>query len=228
MAAAVSRTGDWRGLWLQRRDYFWRNPMANARFQTVTDFDGWSRPPRCHATAIGGVSVGSRRTDGRLAYPGRFGAVPQPDPRECPELVNPSIRTLGFSPDGSLVTFWIRKPGGRAAATSAFGRCLHWAASRGHTLKAWPSSTGRTTVPGSHTTRPGPGDPLFVSDGSRRSRIGPSSLRLPGSTVTFRCGRPTESFIYFVRGFTPGQTGHLAYPAQPAEPLSGSRRTWAG
>jgi Tol biopolymer transport system component len=29
-----------------------------------------------------------------------------------PEIVNPSIRTLGFSPDGSLVTFWVRKPGG--------------------------------------------------------------------------------------------------------------------
>jgi hypothetical protein len=26
-----------------------------------------------------------------------------------PELVNPSIRTLGFSPDGSLVTFWVRR-----------------------------------------------------------------------------------------------------------------------
>src|SRR5580692_4778480 len=25
-------------LWLQRRDYFWRNPIADARFQTVTDF----------------------------------------------------------------------------------------------------------------------------------------------------------------------------------------------
>jgi hypothetical protein len=25
------------------------------------------------------------------------------------ELVNPSVRTLGFSPDGSLVTYWVRK-----------------------------------------------------------------------------------------------------------------------
>jgi hypothetical protein len=29
-----------------------------------------------------------------------------------PGLANPSIRTLGFSPDGSLVTFWVRRPGG--------------------------------------------------------------------------------------------------------------------
>src|SRR5580693_7538031 len=26
-------------LWLQRTEYFWRNPIAAARFQTVTDFD---------------------------------------------------------------------------------------------------------------------------------------------------------------------------------------------
>ena len=28
------------GLWLQKIEYFWRNPITNARFQTVTDFDG--------------------------------------------------------------------------------------------------------------------------------------------------------------------------------------------
>ena len=27
-------------LWSQKTDYFWRNPIADARFQTVTEFDG--------------------------------------------------------------------------------------------------------------------------------------------------------------------------------------------
>src|SRR6202040_552920 len=27
-------------LWFQRTEYFWRNPISDARFQTVTDFDG--------------------------------------------------------------------------------------------------------------------------------------------------------------------------------------------
>src|SRR5215469_637194 len=27
-------------IWLQRTEYFWRSPIADARFQTVTDFDG--------------------------------------------------------------------------------------------------------------------------------------------------------------------------------------------
>ena len=30
----------------------------------------------------------------------------------APELVNPSVRTMGFTPDGSLVTFWVRKQNG--------------------------------------------------------------------------------------------------------------------
>ena len=28
------------GLWVQRTEYFWRNPISEARFQTVTGFDG--------------------------------------------------------------------------------------------------------------------------------------------------------------------------------------------
>src|SRR5580658_6556084 len=28
------------GLWFQRTEYFWRSPIAEARFQTVTDFEG--------------------------------------------------------------------------------------------------------------------------------------------------------------------------------------------
>jgi Protein kinase domain/WD40-like Beta Propeller Repeat len=38
----------------------------------------------------------------------------------APELVNPSVRTLGFSPDGSLFTFWVRRQDasrGRAVPT---------------------------------------------------------------------------------------------------------------
>jgi Tol biopolymer transport system component len=28
------------GLSLQRTEYFWRSPIADARYQTITDFDG--------------------------------------------------------------------------------------------------------------------------------------------------------------------------------------------
>ena len=81
----------WRGLawrlalslWLQRTEYFWRNPIADARFQTVTDFDGIGAGRGGVARrSFRGISVGPGRTDGRLGHAGRFGRVPQPDPWE--------------------------------------------------------------------------------------------------------------------------------------------------
>jgi len=39
-AAAVAVLALAATLWLRETDYFWRNPIADARFQTVTDFDG--------------------------------------------------------------------------------------------------------------------------------------------------------------------------------------------
>ena len=91
----------------------------------------------------------------------------------------------------------------RAAATSASGRCLRWAASRGPTSKAWPSSTGRTTAPGSRTTHPAPETRCSCQTAACDRRAGPSSLRLPGSTVTFRLWAPDGAFIYFVQGELP-------------------------
>ena len=39
-------------LWFQRTEYFWRNPIADAQFQTVTDFDGVEQAAACHVTVI--------------------------------------------------------------------------------------------------------------------------------------------------------------------------------
>ena len=70
-------------LWFQKTEYFWRNPIADARFQTVTDFDGVEQAAAVsrdgHFVAF---LVGPGRTDGRLGYAGRFRAVPQLDPRQ--------------------------------------------------------------------------------------------------------------------------------------------------
>src|SRR5258708_23041180 len=91
----------------------------------------------------------------------------------APELVNPSVRTLGFSPDGSLVTFWVRKKSG-----SSSGDIGIWAVpSLGGEPKPyleggaefdWSHDGSRLTY---HT--PGPRDPLFVS---KRERLTADSL----------------------------------------------------
>jgi Tol biopolymer transport system component len=89
------------------------NPLENARFTKLTDFDGIEQ-----AAAISGdgrFAAFQSDRDGRMDVwmtqigTGQFvnltrGAVS--------DLVNPSVRVLGFSPDGALVTFWARGAGG--------------------------------------------------------------------------------------------------------------------
>ena len=40
LAAATVALAVGTSLWFRAKEYFWRNPIAGARFQTVTDFDG--------------------------------------------------------------------------------------------------------------------------------------------------------------------------------------------
>src|ERR1700677_667695 len=40
LAAAVAVLAIGASLWLYKTEHFWRNPIADARFQTVSDFDG--------------------------------------------------------------------------------------------------------------------------------------------------------------------------------------------
>src|SRR5579859_6259550 len=99
-------------LWIQRTEHFWRNPIVGARFQKVTDFDGISQ-----AAAVsrdGQIVAFLSDRDGQMdvwvtqAGSGEFHNLTR---GSAPELVNPSVRTMGFSPDGSLATFWGRKKG---------------------------------------------------------------------------------------------------------------------
>src|SRR5258707_6286042 len=100
-------------LWMQRTEYFWRNPIAGAHFQTVTDFDGVAQAAAVsrdgHFVAF--LSARDRPMDVWVTQAGS-GQYHNLTRGSAPELVNPSVRTLGFSPDGSFVTFWARKQDG--------------------------------------------------------------------------------------------------------------------
>ena len=107
--------------------------------------------------SLRGVSVGPGRTDGRLGHPGRFGTVPQPDPRQragTRESIGP--HSWGSRPTASLVTFWVRRQDGSHGGHQHLGGVNAGRTSRGPISKASPSSTGRTTARGSCTTRPDP------------------------------------------------------------------------
>jgi Tol biopolymer transport system component len=119
------------------------------------------------------------------------------------ELVNPSIRTLGFSPDGAFVTFWVRKQNG-----SGGGDISIWAVpTLGGSPK--PYLEGVAEFDWSHVGSrlayhtPGPGDPLFVSDGSRRPEGQPIFTAPTGLHSHFPLWAPDGAFIYFVQGSLP-------------------------
>jgi hypothetical protein len=150
-------------LWFQTTEYFWRNLIADARFQTVADFDGVEQAAAVsrdgHFVAF--LSDQDGQTDVWITQAGS-GQFRNLTRGSAPNVVNPSIRTLGFSPDGAFVTFWVRGQDG-----SSGGDISIWAAP---TLGGEPrpylegvaefdwSPDGSLLA--YHT--PGPGDPLFV------------------------------------------------------------------
>ena len=119
------------------------------------------------------------------------------------ELVNPSIRTLGFSPDGRLVTIWSRKSDG---SRSGDINILATPAQSGGDLEtylpeaaelAWSSDGHRIVY---HTTAPG--DPIFVKD-SGQARAHQIYVAPAGVHCHFPLWSADDAYIYFVRGIPP-------------------------
>jgi len=191
--------------WFQRTDYFWRSPIAGARFQAITDFGGLEQAaalsPDGHFVAFLSDRDGQMDVWVTQVGSGEFHNLTH---GTVTELVNPSIRTIGFSPDASLVTFWVRKPSSGPSA----GDIGIWAVPtlggeprpylEGVAEFDWSRDGSRLAY---HT--PGPGDPLFVSNGSRRPEDVPIFTAAAGLHSHFPSWAPDGSFIYFVEGALP-------------------------
>jgi Tol biopolymer transport system component len=191
-------------VWLQGTEYFWRSPIADARFLRVTDFDGVAQAAAVSRDGHFVAFLSGR--DGQMDVwitqigSGQFHNLTR---GSAPELVNPSLRTLGFSPDGSFVTYWVRKQDG-----SSGGGIGIWAVPtlggqprpylEGVAELDWSHDGSRLAY---HT--PGPGDPLFVSDGVGRPPGRPIFTAPSGLHCHFPLWAPDTAFIYFVQGSLP-------------------------
>ncbi len=183
--------------------YFWRNPLANARFTRLLDFPGTEQAAAISPDGKFVAFVGDR--DGQIdvwVSEVGSGAYRNLTHGDAGELVNPEIRTSGFSPDSLLVTLWSRRGSGSQAGDvnilavpTAGGPLRPYLR---ETAEFGWSHDGKRLV--YHTTAPG--DPLFVRDseqlanrGDRRIYVAPAGVH-----CHFPVWSPDDAFIYFARG----------------------------
>ncbi|HET7106834.1 MAG TPA: hypothetical protein VFI38_08490 [Candidatus Acidoferrum sp.] len=204
-------------LWLRRTEYFWRNPLAAARFENVTDFDGAAEAAAVSRDGHFVAFLSDR--DGQMdvwvtqAGSGEFHNLTR---GSTPELVNPSVRTMGFSQDGSLVTFWVRKKGSASdisiwAVPTLGGQPRPYL--EGVAEFDWSRDGSRLVY---HT--PGPGDPMFVSDSGRQLEGRPIFTAPAGLHCHFPLWAGDGAIIYFVQGSLPDKLDIWRIPASGGNP----------
>jgi serine/threonine protein kinase/Tol biopolymer transport system component len=184
---------------LYRSDYWWSNPLANAQFTQLTDFPGTESDAAISDDGkfVSFLSDHDGPFDvwvGQIAT-GRFNNLTR---GQVSDLRNPDIRPLGFSPDGSFVSFWVRSNDrvlawsvptmGGAPRPYLDGPELDW------------SPDGTRIV--YHTNAEG--DPLFVTEPNEK--LGKQIYAAErGVHCHFPVWSPSGSVIYFVRGYPPDE-----------------------
>jgi Tol biopolymer transport system component len=180
----------------------WRNPLGNASITRLTDSPGTEQAAAISPDGRWVAFLAERDgpTDAWLTQLGS-GSYRNLTHGAHIELVNPSIRTLGFSPDGSLVTIWTRSGDGShpedvklLAASLTGGELRDFLP--GVAEAAW-SRDGRQMV--YHTTAPG--DPLFVRDAAGKTKqvyVAPTGVH-----CHFPVWSTDGTYIYFARGTPP-------------------------
>ena len=180
------------------------NPLADARFQQLTDFPGTEQAAALSRDGRFAAFLSDRdgRTDVWVTQvgTGQFYNLTRDAARE---LVNPSVRTLGFSPDGTLVTFWARSSAGATPSNiNVWGVPVLGGPPRPYLEGAaeydW-SSDGKRLV--YHT--PGPGDPMFVRESAEARGARAIFTAPPGLHSHFPIWSADHAFVYFVQGSVP-------------------------
>lgn len=187
-------------------DAFPRNPLENAEFAPVADFDG--SPHAATISRDGKFVAFLANLDGRTDVwitqigAGRFSNLTR---GAALDLVNHDIRTLSFSPDGALVLFWARTSGG--GGSTGGGRVGIWSVpTLGGEVRPYLddvpeldwSESGRLVY---HTAASG--DPMYVTARNQPPPGGRIFAESPGRHAHFPVWSADEAFIYFVGGIVP-------------------------
>jgi Tol biopolymer transport system component len=180
------------------------NPLADARFLKLTDFDGIEQAA---ALSRDGrfVAFQSDR-DGRMDIwvtqvgSGQFVNLTR---GSVSDLVNPSVRAVGFSPDGTLVTFWARGAGGPGRSDiGVWAVPLLGGPPRPYLEEAaeydW-SPDGKRLV--YHTAAAG--DPLFLREPGGPPQGGQIFAAPAGRHGHFPLWAADQAFLYLVIGAPP-------------------------
>jgi Tol biopolymer transport system component len=94
---------------LQRTGYFWRDPLVGAIVTKLTDFEGHHAAISRDGKFVTFLSDLNGPWDAWVSQVGT-GDIYNLTNGSVPELRNPATRTVGFTPDGTLVTLWRRVP----------------------------------------------------------------------------------------------------------------------
>jgi Tol biopolymer transport system component len=183
--------------------HLWLDPLAQARILRLADFAGTEQ-----AAAIsrdGRYAAFLAAPDGHLDVwlmeigTNRYRNLTE---GKFQQLRNPEIRTLGFSPDDSLVTFWTRNGDGSQAqdinilAAPTMGGALQTYLPETAEFD-WSPDGKRLAF---HTTAPG--DPIFLRTAGDATAH-QIYVAAPGTHCHFVTWSPDGEFIYFVRGDPP-------------------------
>src|SRR5262252_8321856 len=204
-AAAILLLSAALAVWLiaERLDA-WRNPLAEARFTRLSGFAGTEQSAAISRDGKLVAFLAAR--DGRInAWSGEIGGSTYRNLTNgaLPDLAdNPALRTLGFSPDSTLVSMWVRRPdGSQPGDVNIFAAPTAGGALRLYLAEIaefdWSRDSSRLVY---HTTAPG--DPIFVREpgaaADRRIYVAPAGVH-----CHFPLWSPDDAFVYFVRGVPP-------------------------
>jgi Tol biopolymer transport system component/DNA-binding winged helix-turn-helix (wHTH) protein len=196
-------------LWLMQRPAREAAPDPLDRYAVsrVTEFEGAEE----HAAISrdGRVVAFLRERDGLWdAWVGHIGAddFHKLTDGTMGELRNPSVRTLGFSPDGSQVTIWTRTqdPSGRGVVDAGWTVPTFGGAPKPYLRNIaefdW-SPDGKHIV--YHTSEAG--DPMFIASADEKERGRPLYVGAAGLHSHFPLWSRDGRFVYFVHGYVPDE-----------------------